>query len=131
MAYGKFPMVFTNTWCVEDDETVTQYRAVKLNPTGDIEHAMAGEGPIGIAQEGASEGFCVNVIMAGITPAWVNTDNGQILPGEYLTTDDNGFLTLAKEADTKFAIALDDANSDCIISVFIVPAGRIGAGDEG
>ncbi|MDD3494184.1 MAG: DUF2190 family protein [Candidatus Thermoplasmatota archaeon] len=131
MAYGKFPMVFTNTWYVEDDETVVQYHAVKLNPTGDIEHAMAGEGPIGIVQERADEGEPVNVVMEGITPAWVNTDNGQILPGEYLTTDDNGFLTLAKEADTKFAIALEGAKDDCVISVFIVPAGRIGAGDEG
>jgi len=124
-------MVFTNTWYVEDDETVVQYRAVKLNPTGDIEHTMSGEGPIGIAQEGGKELAVVNVVMAGITPAWVNTDNGQILPGEYLTTDDGGFLTLAKDADAKFAIALEGAKDDCVISVFIVPAGRIGAGDEG
>ena len=131
MAYGKFPMVFTNTWYVEDDCTVIQYRAVKLNPTGDIEHTMSGEGPIGVAQEGAGEGAPVNVVMAGITPAWVNTDNGQILPGECLTTDDGGFLTLAKGMDMKVAIALEPAKDDCIISVFIFPTGRIGVGDEG
>lgn len=106
------------------DLSAKRYYAVKLNSSGLIILAGAGENALGILQDKPESGKVGKVMCLGKSPA---VYGASVTAGNSLTPDASGKLVPATGSDAIVAIAAESGSADEIHSVYIVSRATSGA----
>lgn len=103
--------------------TLTQFRAVRRDGSGNLVHAVVGEVAIGIIQNSPTVGKVGHVLIEGNSLGQVS---GVIKAGDFLSPDVGGKLRVAQNGDDIVGQARESGAVDAFISVDVNVAGTYG-----
>jgi hypothetical protein len=111
-----------------EDLSSSQFYAVKLNTSGAVVLAGAGDAAIGILQNDPALGESCNIHLSEAGGVSKGALGGSVSPGDALTSDANGKIVAGTDLTSNFGVALESGSSGELGTVLLQQSGTLARG---